>query len=42
MCERYKLSLDVPMRILDNVSLLLKVIAVEILYDNAENSVPNS
>ena len=30
------------MGIIDNVSLLLKVIGVEILYDNTEDSVPDS
>lgn len=42
MSKRYKLSFNVLMRMLDNIDLLLKVIAVEILDDNAENSVPNS
>lgn len=42
MGERYKLSLDVFVGIIDNLGLLLKVIDVEILDDNAKNSVPNS
>jgi hypothetical protein len=42
MCERYKLSFDVSMGIIDNVGLLLKVIAIKILDNNAENSAPNS